>query len=766
MVEAGERERWEDLMYGLNPSCADEKEKKVRDVVEREETWGRQWRVDHWMTWLLRSEGGASSVGLPKLTHALKHAHKHARAMIRSHAKKVAVVAMMTLVATMTFIGSANAVPLEFSKRASAQMTLQSMMNALGGEDGLEDPVDASPTGSDDITISPPSKVPMPPAPPRRTVVPAQTGGATGIISSGATASATGSATAAAEFGGGETGATGGETGATGSTGTTEMQEDDSEEQYHDSHILTDLMVAKVKTMAARLANENLGKTLEEALARFTDAASVSTKVVQSVVGNGVNASSVDDLTEKFPEEIAQCEKVTGTKILKKIRSSLLADASIVHEALTEKLPNTMEVKTMVRETGDVLKQSATFIKNVPRCMAECASKKAHAHAAELKKRQNSQETFRVKCVQEQVEVQAAFVKKIKAADEESNRMTGGMLKFANAVVELSEKMTNKEKRIQQLKDKLKTMQDAIAKMEAAGKGKPGKDSPMEQLAQVRTKCLKEAADLSHVEIEQNHAALKDLHVAKEVTRKLQERSFELIRTLHLELKRAPLFSNLKKCEDTIASARKRMYLPNPMSDRCHECSGKNRIDHQKQIAYCEWGEYECEEIAFLSGNCSAPPGLPEKCYDSVIYGSKAIRDYLKRQGFPLSLPPVNETRPKVSDEELVVIEGSTKKKSAADMLKEEVEAMDAQLGLRDVDEEVESPKRMATGATGATGTATGGGATGAVLEATGETGATGLSGTTGSTGAGTATGASESTGSTGSTGTAESSDQDALEQA
>ena len=130
----------------------------------------------------------------------------------------------------------------------------------------------------------------------------------------------------------------------------------------------------------------------------------------------------------------------------------------------------------------------------------------------------------------------------------------------------------------------------------------------------------------------------------------------------------------------------------------------------------------------------------------------------MKRQGFPLSLPPVDETRPTVSDEDLAVVEGSTKKKSAADVLKEEVEAMDAQLGLRDVDEEVVPPKRMATGATG---TATGG-ATGAVIEATGQTGATGLTGGTGSTGAGVAADTSESTG---STGIAESSDQDALEQ-
>ena len=100
-----------------------------------------------------------------------------------------------------------------------------------------------------------------------------------------------------------------------------------------------------------------------------------------------------------------------------------------------------------------------------------------------------------------------------------------------------------------------------------------------------------------------------------------------------MEFKRAPAFSNIERCNNTLKMVKEKMYLPNPHSDHCLKCKGVVEIRKNESKAYCVWprrNKHRCEEIAFLSGKCQPPSGLPKFCYGSILYGKKAIKDFLK----------------------------------------------------------------------------------------------------------------------------------------
>ena len=79
-------------------------------------------------------------------------------------------------------------------------------------------------------------------------------------------------------------------------------------------------------------------------------------------------------------------------------------------------------------------------------------------------------------------------------------------------------------------------------------------------------------------------------------------------RQYNMEFKRAPAFSDIKRCHHMLH--KQKMYLPNPHSDHCLRCKGVMDINEKEHKAYCVWprlNNHRCEEIAFLSGKCKAP---------------------------------------------------------------------------------------------------------------------------------------------------------------
>ena len=570
----------------------------------------------------------------------------------------------------------------------------------------------------------------------------------------------------------GATGATAG-TGATGmgmsaTAAATMIPEDDEANERDDppesalahSKQLSDSVVEKVKALAESLHDETVGVELGVTAKKFLHAMDLVQKKLIKTMGPGV-AFSPEYLRNRYPDDIATCERATGKKILNRIKDNLFTDAAYVHDALVEKLPRTDEVKTMIGNTADLLKDSTEFVNNIPRCMGECDALKAKAVTKEEARRQAAEGQLRLKCVQEQVQVEGAMAEKIKASDANAEAAEAGMLKFSKAVVDMSEKINAKMDRIKALKAKLQALQHDVQTMELGSEraGGKGKTSPAKMLSNIRTKCMQEAAELSDVEVEENHELLHGVSRARKVAISMQEKSIQLSRRLSMEVKRAPNFSNEKLCKATLAEAKDKMMLPNPLSDRCNECRGVSKVDKANNTAHCVWGGdgeekvVECEEIAFLSGKCQPPKGLPDHCYDAILYGPKAIRDYLKRHGFPLFTPPAKMST--LSDEELekqLGEETGGQGESLAEQLRRKVEEMNNKLGVGE-DEEEEEGKRHGTGATGVTGATGTTGTTGAAGTGAGSTGDTG---STGETGGNSATGGVRGSGSggTGAVGT------------
>ena len=154
-------------------------------------------------------------------------------------------------------------------------------------------------------------------------------------------------------------------------------------------------------------------------------------------------------------------------------------------------------------------------------------------------------------CVQEQVQVEGAMAEKIKASDANAEAAEAGMLKFSKAVVDMSEKINAKMDRIKALKAKLQALQHDVQTMELGSEraGGKGKTSPAKMLSNIRTKCMQEAAELSDVEVEENHELLHGVSRARKVAISMQEKSIQLSRRLSMEVKRAPNFSNEKLCK-------------------------------------------------------------------------------------------------------------------------------------------------------------------------------------------------------------------------
>jgi hypothetical protein len=576
--------------------------------------------------------------------------------------------------------------------------------------------------------------------------------GATGLLSTGPTGN----------FGDGETGATGSsESGGTGVTGATGLKEEEEKETLFHSKVLTAEMVSIVKRLALNLTTD--GSNLNRASKTFGNTAKFANLLVEKLLGK--SNETMETLSTKYPLITAQCEKVKGKKILEKVRNGLLNDASFVHEALVERLPKPVEIRDMVVETGYALKSSAEFIGSKPRCLGECAIEKSRIQAKENVKRKKILNKVHIKCVEEEVRVENEFMiqmKKQELANEKSNK---GLLEFSKLVVEMNDKVALKEKRIADLKAKLKHLNDEVNKMDSNG----GKNAKL-MLSNIRTKCLTEAATESSVEVKHNKEELREVYNAKKVIFAMHQRHLSLTRQFNMEFERAPAFSDVEKCKQTLDHVKHKMYLPNPHSDHCLSCKGVMDIRKNEGKAYCVWPRRnkECEEIAFLSGKCKAPSGLPKVCYDAILYGPKAIRSYLKTQGFPLYTPPRIMsnvvTQEELADSHLGAATNSLNLtvKSSSDLLRDEIEKMNNKLKDDDEDDEEELHKKHKvrkiirtdddddeTGATGISGAS----------GISGISGASGLTGATGMTGAGaTALGLTDddeisNTGSTGMTG-------------
>ena len=236
--------------------------------------------------------------------------------------------------------------------------------------------------------------------------------GATGIYSTGPTGN----------FGDGETGATGSESGGTGLTGSgaTGMKEEEEKETLFHSKVLTDKMVSIVEQLASNLTTD--GSHLKSASKTFGKTATVANVLIEKLMGK--SNETLESLSSKYPLITAQCEKVKGAKILEKIRKGLFKDAAFVHEALVERLPKPVEIRDMVVETGSALKNSAEFIGNQPRCLGECAVEKSRIVAKENVKVKSLLKKVHIKCIEEEVQVENEFMKKLKADESKNEKST------------------------------------------------------------------------------------------------------------------------------------------------------------------------------------------------------------------------------------------------------------------------------------------------------------------------------------------------------
>ena len=580
--------------------------------------------------------------------------------------------------------------------------------------------------------------------------------GATGIYSTGPTGN----------FGDGETGATGSESGGTGLTGSgaTGMKEEEEKETLFHSKVLTDKMVSIVEQLASNLTTD--GSNLKSASKTFGKTAIVANVLIEKLMGK--SNETLETLSSKYPLITAQCEKVKGAKILEKIRKGLFKDAAFVHEALVERLPKPVEIRDMVVETGSALKNSAEFIGNKPRCLGECAVEKSRIVAKENVEVKRLLKKVHIKCIEEEVQVENEFMKKLKADESKNEKSTEGLLQFSKLVVEMSDKVTAKEKRIAELRERLKELNEGVKKMDSSG----GANAKL-MLSNIRTKCLTEAADASQVELKHNKEELREVYNAQKVIFAMHQRHESLTRQYNMEFKRAPAFSDIKRCHHMLHNVKQKMYLPNPHSDHCLRCKGVMDINEKEHKAYCVWprlNNHRCEEIAFLSGKCKAPEGLPKFCYDAILFGPKAIRNYLKKQGFPIFTPPRTMgtvvSKEEVADSHLGNATMSLNLPATSNLLRNEIDKMNDRLGEEEEDEDEELKKKHKirkiirrdddddeTGATGISGASGISGISGA----SGITGATGFgTGATGATGLGLTDdeeGSSSSTGNTGMTG-------------
>ena len=290
-------------------------------------------------------------------------------------------------------------------------------------------------------------------------------------------------------------------------------------------------------------------------------------------------------------------------------------------------------------------------------------------------------------------------MKKFKQDELAGEASTKGLLEFSNLVVDMSNKVSAKEKRIEQLKLRLKHLNDAVKVMDESG----GKNAKV-FLENLRSKCLSKAANEANVELSHNREELKEVYNAKKVVFAMHQRHESLTRQYAMEFKRAPAFSDIERCNNTLKMVKEKMYLPNPHSDHCLKCKGIVDIRKNESKAYCVWprrGNHRCEEIAFLSGKCQPPRGLPKFCYGSIVYGKKAVKDFLKKQGFPLFNAPAVSSKVVTASEIASSHIGAPANslnltmQSASSLLRDEMEKMKLDTDLEDDEEEAGRKRKV-----------------------------------------------------------------------
>ena len=329
----------------------------------------------------------------------------------------------------------------------------------------------------------------------------------------------------------------------TGNTGATGAEDAEEKTTLFHSKVLTESMVSSVKALAHNLTTDGSG--LEKARKIFEKTVGFANILVDKLVGK--SNVTMDDWSEQVPFGYSAVRERKGQEDAFKDSKGLLDDAKYVHEALVEKLPRPIDVLDMVSETESTLKASAALIGSKARCLGECAIEKSRMRSKEESNRKKLLNKVRIKCISEEVEVENKFMKKFKQDELAGEASTKGLLEFSNLVVDMSNKVSAKEKRIEQLKLRLKHLNDAVKVMDESG----GKNAKV-FLENLRSKCLSKAANEANVELSHNREELKEVYNAKKVVFAMHQRYESLTRQYAMEFKRAPAFSDIERCNNTL----------------------------------------------------------------------------------------------------------------------------------------------------------------------------------------------------------------------